>query len=624
MSAAFQRVVDAFRDYGCTVTDNGHGKAQAQCPTHEDNRPSVTIGPRRKGEGVVLKCGAGCETTDVVAAVGLSMSDLFDDDQLSHAYSAERDYIYSGGRKVHRKSGKTFRQSGATKDRSLYRVELIGDTETIYVTEGEKDAEAIAAIGGTAVCSAMGAGKAHLADWTPLSGKHVIVVRDKDGAGHKHAADVAAILDDTAASVKIVEAVEGKDAADHIAAGCGLGDFREVPNPLLAGLKSAADLDSETFNPVVYHVPNLVPEGFGILAGSPKIGKSWLALAIALACAQGGKLFGSIAVESRPVLLLALEDGERRLQDRMRKLNGDDPLPANLDYFHAGKIARGQESATIKAWMRLHRNEQPLVILDTLVKVLPQHNPGESVYKTDYDDADRIKRISDSIPGSAILAIHHDRKATAEDWLKTLSGSLGITGSADHVLLLARKRNSGEGVLSVTSREANEGEYALLMVDGTWKLDGGSFGEASERARERREKGNLGEQSFDVLTLVNGRAETKATDLMEAFGLSRAMSDKYLSQLTADGRIRKFRRGVYGPVASGKDAAIIPLTQVVEDSEVDRNHHNSSTSLSSTSEFGKGDSPKCEHCGDVLLHPDSVSRGYCHKPKCLLEARRES
>ena len=71
----------------------------------------------------------------------------------------------------------------------------------VYVVEGEKDVLAIEAIGGTAVCSAMGAGKAHIADWSPLTGKHVIIIADNDDPGFNHAEDIADILDGIAITV---------------------------------------------------------------------------------------------------------------------------------------------------------------------------------------------------------------------------------------------------------------------------------------------------------------------------------------------------------------------------------------------------------------------------------------
>ena len=52
------------------------------CPAHEDRHPSLTI--TAKGEKVLLRCWAGCDTAAIVDAIGLCMSDLFeqaDDDR---------------------------------------------------------------------------------------------------------------------------------------------------------------------------------------------------------------------------------------------------------------------------------------------------------------------------------------------------------------------------------------------------------------------------------------------------------------------------------------------------------------------------------------------------------------
>jgi 5S rRNA maturation endonuclease (ribonuclease M5) len=217
MSGAYLRLVDALQANGSIVKDTGQGKAQAQCPSHDDGNPSLSIGPRRDGKGVVVTCHAGCDYRQVLDAIGLSPRDLFDDDALRDAYNTKADYRYPDGRIVHCKPDKQFPQSGNTKGRALFHADRINDAEIVYVPEGEKDVLAIEAAGGVAVCSALGAGKAHLADWSPLAGLHVIIIADRDEAGRRHAAQIGELLAGIAASVQIVEAAAGKDAADHIA-----------------------------------------------------------------------------------------------------------------------------------------------------------------------------------------------------------------------------------------------------------------------------------------------------------------------------------------------------------------------------------------------------------------------
>jgi RecA-family ATPase len=92
---------------------------------------------------------------------------------------------------------------------------------------------------------------------------------------------------------------------------------------LLATLRDGAWLDAQEFPPLAYAVPEIVPEGSVLLVAAPKCGKSWLALSMALAAAAGGRALG-IKIPKRPVLYLALEDGDRRLQDRCRRLLAGD------------------------------------------------------------------------------------------------------------------------------------------------------------------------------------------------------------------------------------------------------------------------------------------------------------
>ena len=213
---AYENILAALRDHG-TVNANGQ-TAMAQCPAHNDRTPSLSVTATESR--VLVHCHAGCATGDVMAALGLTKADLFNEPR-GDTWAT---YPYPGGRRVHRKRDKKFAQSGNTKDRSLFHVERIGDAQTVHAVEGEEDVYAVESVGGVAVCSAMGAGKAHLADWTPLDGRHVVIVADKDEPGRKHAVQVAAQCGG-AASIRIVEAAIGKDISDHIAAGKTLDEL---------------------------------------------------------------------------------------------------------------------------------------------------------------------------------------------------------------------------------------------------------------------------------------------------------------------------------------------------------------------------------------------------------------
>jgi AAA domain-containing protein len=157
----------------------------------------------------------------------------------------------------------------------------------------------------------------------------VIVVADRDPAGRKHADDVVAQVEPIAKRTWLREPSVGKDNSDHIAAGRKLNELVK-PSLLDRIAVTAAWLDEQQFAPLEYVVPGLICEGVGMLGGPPKKGKSFLMGNIALAVASGGKALNAIAVKQRPVLYLALEDGHRRLQDRLQRMNAEQPLPAAL------------------------------------------------------------------------------------------------------------------------------------------------------------------------------------------------------------------------------------------------------------------------------------------------------
>lgn len=216
---AYQRLVDAFRSEGLNVKETGQGKASAQAPGHSPADLSVSI----KDIGDQVLVWSHSDPTDTVLdALGLTLADLFDSPKGT-------EYKYGDGRVVRRTPQKKFSQGGNTKGTELYRADKVrATTDTVWLVEGEKDVHALEAAGVIACCTAMGAGKAHLFDLTPLHGKNVVIVRDMDEPGKKHAEQVAELLDGHA-NVSVVHPKTGKDAADHIAAGHTVDEF--VPAP---------------------------------------------------------------------------------------------------------------------------------------------------------------------------------------------------------------------------------------------------------------------------------------------------------------------------------------------------------------------------------------------------------
>jgi hypothetical protein len=319
---------------------------------------------------------------------------------------------------------------------------------------------------------------------------------------------------------------------------------------LLGRIRSGAWLDAQTFPPLSWAVPGIIPEGFGLFTGPPKAGKSWATLGIALAVASGEAALGKVPVgPARPVLLLALEDGDRRLQDRCRRLLGADPIPDLLDY--ATKATPADIIPLISAWLGVHVGRRPLVVLDTLGKVSPPALPGESAYARDYRIGGALKALTDAHVGAALVVVHHTRKAGSDDWMDSTSGTNGLNGAADFTLSLSRTRNESGGVLRVTGRDVPEGEYAVTVSDGAWALDGSSLADAARAAQQAKAVEGLGDTSAQVIAHVADRvAGTRAREVAEALGISEKVAGTYLGRASDAGRIARLGRGLYGPVGS--------------------------------------------------------------------------
>jgi hypothetical protein len=317
---------------------------------------------------------------------------------------------------------------------------------------------------------------------------------------------------------------------------------------LLATLRDGAWLDAQEFPPLAYAVPGLVPEGSVLLVGPPKIGKSWLVLTIALAAASGGKALG-LDIPKRPVFYLALEDGDRRLQDRCRRLLGGDPIPEEFKY--QTRVEPGRIIDTIGAW--LHWQTDPsLVILDTLGKVLPPTQMGEDRYQRDYRIGTALKRIVDDIPGMTLLINHHDRKASAEDFVDAVSGTHGLAGAADTIVVLTRDRQETVGLIKVTGRDVAEGEYAVRFTDGAvWELHGRDLEMAREKAQTVRATAGVSDRMLDVVMYAYEHPEgVRRGDVAAALDLDPRQASVYLSRAVAANRLKRAERGLYMPVST--------------------------------------------------------------------------
>jgi hypothetical protein len=228
--------------------------------------------------------------------------------------------------------------------------------------------------------------------------------------------------------------------------------------PLKPGM-DAATLAATEFPPIRWAVEGIIPEGASILAGRPKIGKSWLILNIALAIASGGTALGRIHVEPGDVLYLALEDGPRRLQRRLKKLLDAQHCAAPRNLFFYTDWPRHNEGGLdhLHDWLTVHKDAR-LVLVDTLAKVRDRRRVDGGLYDEDYQAIEGYARLG-AEHHTAIDVVTHCRKpkgSQVDDPLDEVLSTTGLTGAADAVQVLKRLRYGTEGTLSVTGRDITE------------------------------------------------------------------------------------------------------------------------------------------------------------------------
>jgi len=314
---------------------------------------------------------------------------------------------------------------------------------------------------------------------------------------------------------------------------------------------TCGELLATDFPPPQWIVPELLVSGLTILAGAPKLGKSWLALALGSAVGSGGAVLGRYRVERRRALYLALEDTQRRLKNRLEKIGASSD--SWLDLFTQWRS--GTEGiADLDAYLEEHF-EIKLVLIDTLARFRSAPS-GDDRYAADYAAASSIKTVADR-HDCAIVVIHHVRKMASEDIMDTVSGTNGLNGAADSTWVLTRIRGEADASLFITGRDVEEQTLALRFDSdcGSWAV----LGDAAEYAqsRERRE-------ALDAVPLEP--ASRKTRDIVARLGKKPAAVSRLLEKLEAEGLVFSLTYGEWSR-KGGKSGKSVNLQEAEKEPE---------------------------------------------------------
>jgi AAA domain len=351
-------------------------------------------------------------------------------------------------------------------------------------------------------------------------------------------------------------------------------------------IKTAASLRCKGFNAIKYIVPGYIVEGCTILAGRPKLGKSWLMLDIGLAVARGDHCLGGNAkcVEG-DVLYLALEDNERRLQNRMTRVMGyAGEWPERFHYATDWPRAENGGLDEIRKW--IETAEKPrLVVVDVLAMFRSPRRKDQQPYEADYAAIQGLQAIA-SQTGVAIVIVHHLRKSAGEvDPFEKVSGTLGLSGAADTVLIL--DRDAQGTTLYGRGRHIEEIETAVQFSKETcrWRTLG-----AAEEVRRTDER-------TAILDILKEAGEPMCSnDIADAIGMARNNVRQLLFKMAKDGEVTKAKRGRY------------QHPELVIDSETDNKRDNKSSQQNGASGRQNDVCYRSPHTPDNIDNNDNKCR----------------
>jgi hypothetical protein len=435
----------------------------ARCPAHDDADPSLSISTGDDGR-TLLYCQAGCSTESVVAALDLTMADLFPPKDARNGHAAKtpqlvKAYDYTNERgelvfQVCRFDPKTFKQRHPDRakpgewvwnmdgiDRVLYRLPEIlkanAGGKPVFIAEGEKDCNSLAKQGFTATCNPGGACKWQDNYSETLRGCDCIIIADKDRAGRAHGQLVAGKLHGVAKSVRVIELPDTngkpvKDAFDFFAAGGDAGQIFQLVDQTPAW---TPDAGNEKSSRLTFRSPDellamqfddsdrilgdrLLASGQSlVIAGAGGIGKSRILLQLAAACRAGLPVFGfETRGQELRWLIIQAENSNRRLKDDIAALRawiGDEHWPQ----VNAGLCIHTLES-DCDGFLSLDSPQAEIRIRDAIEHFKPDVIGFDSLYNfaagdlnSDRDMADTLLTVSRLTkagnPNRACVVLHH-------------------------------------------------------------------------------------------------------------------------------------------------------------------------------------------------------------------------
>lgn len=528
----------------------------------------------REGK-ILIRCFKGCRAQAVVDALQLQMRDLFTAPRTSNGppprverrIVATYDYCAPDGALLYqnvRYEPKTFRvrrPSGNPADpwiwtlgdvrRVVYRLPELAEQRVVYLVEGEKDVDRLWSIGLPATTGAAGAEswRDEYADQLAAAGvRDVVILPDNDEPGMKYARAATDSLAKRKIRVTLVrlpglppvQPKHGADVSDWLDGGHTLEELAAVVHEALEAQDSKLPMPlSRLFSrpPIrpVWLVENLIRERTnGWIGAGAKVGKSYSALDLLLACALGEPWLGQFAVP-RPltIALIEEEDDEWRIYDRSMKLCAGRGI-APPDNFHVSiragyRLDDDEALAPLIAWFQDIRPD--LIVWDVFNRLhLKDERKPDQIMPVLW----KLDQLRNEI-GCANLLAHHSRKQGPQgpdmaSGGQRLRGPSEFWGWAENSLYLSPLKGKGHIIIEPESKDAIVEPFKAHLEDTgpdarRWVYDGVVQGKV-DRGNENRQR---------IVDVLQQQQQQTVEQIADATGLALRTVKAHLRSLETEG-----------------------------------------------------------------------------------------
>jgi hypothetical protein len=343
-----------------------------------------------------------------------------------------------------------------------------------------------------------------------------------------------------------------RDFARGIGISKGLAQFaavQQVKNPLIMPTgrehpgQLASDLMKENLPPIKYIVDKYLPDvGCILLAGKPKVGKGWIILELGLAIASGNTFWGQ-QCQQGSVMLYMLEDGKRRIQQRLNMLRPQFDHWDKLRFRYAADgpfFINADGKGTLLDDIRNHlaySTSIKLVVVDVLQRVRGTIDRSDNAYQVDYKVVGALQKLAHEL-NILIVVVHHTKKGKVDDAIDSVSGSFGLSGAADGLIVVG-KDIDGKVTANSSMRDIPDYEFELLKEDNSpmWK--------PAQTVQEMRAPSEGTKTQSVLMALFAAKCVLTAGDISKRTGIPENQVAAYLTRLQKTDQVVRSSRGYY-------------------------------------------------------------------------------